>query len=164
MPAPAAPLHRGRTRHSRRGPRARGPTGKPEPGEVPRRRRARRRDSGRVRPRQDKRHTMYATPYRILPSRSLPPKSHAQRRLERPQPRIEVTPLIDAFLEDRPAHLLGARGSYAAFGLVELHAPRFEFKFAEIKHPAHVRLQILDHVLVLDAQHLPRQHSDRKST
>src|SRR5579864_8795585 len=69
------------------------------------------------------------------------------------EPGLEIPPLIDAFLENWAAHLLRARGSYAALGFVELHALGFEFKSAKIQYPAHVRLEIVDHGFMLDAQY-----------
>src|SRR6266404_5100429 len=74
------------------------------------------------------------------------------------EPWLEVPPLIDPFLEDRAAHLLRTRGSDAPLGLVELQALRFELETTEIQHSAHIGLEILDHVFVLDAQYPPRQY------
>src|ERR1700676_1310790 len=80
-----------------------------------------------------------------------------QDLLQGSEPRLEVPPLIDPFLEYRPTHLLRARGSDAPLGLVELHALRFELETAEIQDSAHIGFEILDHVFVLDAQYLSRQ-------
>src|SRR5258706_5418151 len=82
----------------------------------------------------------------------------AQDFLQGGKPRLEVPPLIDAFLESRPPHLLRARGSYASLGLVEFDALWFELEPTEIQDPAHIRLEVFDHVFMLDAKHPSRQH------
>ena len=65
--------------------------------------------------------------------------------------------MIDALLEYRLSHLLGAGGPDAALGLVEFNALRLEWKVAEIEKPAHVCLEVFDHVLVLDPKDLARK-------
>src|ERR1700741_3388071 len=86
------------------------------------------------------------------------PSIAAQDFLRGGKPWPEVPPLIDAFLENRPPHLLRACGSYASLGLVEFHALRFELETAEFQNSAHIGFEIPHHVLVLDAQYLSRQH------
>src|SRR5258708_16104557 len=49
-----------------------------------------------------------------------------QHLFERPEPGLEMAPLIDAFFEDRPAHLLRARGSDAPLGFEEFVALRLK--------------------------------------
>ncbi len=73
------------------------------------------------------------------------------------EPGLKIPPLIEAFLENRPAPLFGTRGSYAAFGFIELDALRFESESAEIQNAAHIAFEIVDHILVLDPQDLARQ-------
>ena len=68
-----------------------------------------------------------------------------------------MRPLVKPRPEDGLADLLGTRGAHAALGLVEFDAGGLEFKPAEIENPAHVPLEIVHHILVVDSQHAPRQ-------
>jgi len=81
-----------------------------------------------------------------------------QSFLQGTEPRLEVSPLVQALLEDRLAHLLGARRTHAALRLIELHAFGFERKSAEVENSAHIAFEALDHVLVLHAQDLSGEH------
>src|SRR5580658_9743565 len=74
------------------------------------------------------------------------------------KPGLKVLPLIQAFTKYRLADLFGTGGAYAAFGLVELDALRLKCKPAEVEHSPHVALKIVDDILVMYAQHAPRQH------
>ena len=65
-----------------------------------------------------------------------------------PEPRFVMTPLIEAFAENRPADLFGTRGAHAPLVLVEFHAGRLEFQTAKVENSAHIGFQIVDHVLV----------------
>src|SRR5882672_4184866 len=82
----------------------------------------------------------------------------AQGVLERAQPRLVVLPLIEPFAINGLAHLLRACGADAALGAVELETRRLEGQFAELEDPPDAALEIVDHVLVVDAQHPARQH------
>src|ERR1700722_4419735 len=82
----------------------------------------------------------------------------AQRALERTQPGLEATPLVEALFVDRPAHLLRARRAHAALGLVVFETRGLEVESAEIEYAPHVPLEVVHHVLVLDAQHPAGKH------
>ena len=73
------------------------------------------------------------------------------------QPGLEITPLVDALAVDRAAHLLGTRRVHAPVGPVELDAGRLEHEAAEIQHAPDAALEVVDDILVLDAQHATRQ-------
>ena len=66
--------------------------------------------------------------------------------------------MVEALFENGLAHLLGARGSHAALGLVELETGGLEIEAAEIEHPPHVALEIIDNIFVLNFQYLARQY------
>src|ERR1700728_826380 len=74
----------------------------------------------------------------------------SQRLLERSQPRLEIPPLVETFLEDRPPHLLGAGRAHAALILPELQARGLELQVAEVEELAHVAFEVLHDVLVVD--------------
>src|ERR1700681_964113 len=81
-----------------------------------------------------------------------------KRRLEGPQPRLKVPPLVDALLIYGLAHLLGTGRAHATLGLVKLETRRLELEAAELEYPPYVALEALDYVLVLDTQNLSREH------
>src|SRR5580658_11015272 len=71
-----------------------------------------------------------------------------------------VPPLVESLAVDRLADLLGARGTYAAPGLVEADALRLEVEPAVLEDASHAAFQVLDHILVMHAQDAPgRQHT-----
>jgi hypothetical protein len=76
-----------------------------------------------------------------------------QRLLQRTQPRLIVAPLLHSFAVDGPTYLLRACAVDGPLGLVELETARFEFEPAEFEDTAHVPLEIVDDILVLDAQY-----------
>src|ERR1700722_10556317 len=80
-------------------------------------------------------------------------QSITQRVPECAEPRLEMSPLIQALAKDRLANLFRAGGADAALRFVELHAGRLEVETAEIEEPAHVGLEILHHILVIDTEH-----------
>src|SRR3984885_13927045 len=82
----------------------------------------------------------------------------SQRALQRAQPWLEATPLVETLFEDRPAHLFRARRAHAALGLVVLETRRLEVEAAEIEYAPHVPLEGVHHILVLDAQHSAGKH------
>src|ERR1700733_14366729 len=82
----------------------------------------------------------------------------SQRALQRTQPGLEATPLVETLFEDRPAHLLRARRAHAALGLVVFETRGLEVEAAEIEYAPHVPLEVIHHILVLDAQHLAGKH------
>src|ERR1700757_5323186 len=82
----------------------------------------------------------------------------AESRPQRTQPWLEVAPMVEAFLEDRPAHLLGTRRSHPALGFVKLETRGLEIETAEIEDAPHIALEIVDHILVLNFEDLARQH------
>lgn len=47
--------------------------------------------------------------------------------------------------------------AHAALDLWELDALRLEVEAAQLHHPAHIARNIVDHVLVLQLQHVPAQ-------
>src|SRR5437773_6794341 len=76
----------------------------------------------------------------------------AEGGLQGSEPRLEVSPLVDALFIYGLAYLLGARRAHAALGLVELEAGRLEIESDEIEDPPHLGFEILDQFLVLDTQ------------
>src|ERR1700722_5928349 len=84
-------------------------------------------------------------------------QSITQRILESAEPWFEMSPLIEALAKDGLADLFRAGGADAALRFVELHPGRLEVQSAEIEEPAHVGFEILDHILVIDTEHFPRQ-------
>ncbi len=83
----------------------------------------------------------------------------AECLLERFEPWREIPPLIESFTEERLANLLRTGRTHAALRLVELDALRFELQSAEIENSPHIAFQIIDDILVMDAQNPPRQHA-----
>src|SRR5207253_6161411 len=77
---------------------------------------------------------------------------------QRPEPLLVVTPLVATLRKSRLTHLLGARRADAARGAVVLEARPLEGQLAELEQPPHAPLEILDDVLVVDAQHPTREH------
>ena len=63
-----------------------------------------------------------------------------------------MSPLIDPIAIDGLPHLFRTGGVHSPFCLVKFDACRLELETAEFKDPAYVALQVLDHVLVLNAQ------------
>jgi hypothetical protein len=78
--------------------------------------------------------------------------------LERAEPRLEASPLIKAFAVDRLPHLFGTGGVDSPLSLVELDACRLEVETAELEDATHAGIEIIDDVLVPDAQHRARQN------
>src|SRR6266702_455791 len=68
-----------------------------------------------------------------------------------------MSPLVETFAVDGPANLFRACGADAALVLVELQASRLEVETAEIENSPHIALQVVDHILVQDAQNLSRE-------
>src|ERR1700686_1988803 len=81
-----------------------------------------------------------------------------ERVFQRREPRLEVSPLVDALFVYGLAHLFGTRRAHAALGLVELQTRGLELEAAELEYPPDVALEALDYVLVLDTQDLSREH------
>src|SRR5205814_10414878 len=77
---------------------------------------------------------------------------------QRPEPWLVVSPLVEALAKNRLTHLFGTRRPDAARGAVVLQARRLEGHLAELEQPPHAPLEILDDVLVVDAQHPTREH------
>ena len=75
-----------------------------------------------------------------------------QRVLQRPEPRLEMPPLVESVAIQRLPHLFRTGGAHAALGLVKLDAAGVELESAEIEQAPYVALQVVDQVLVLDAQ------------
>src|SRR6185437_14512706 len=75
----------------------------------------------------------------------------AEGHFQRSEPGLEVAPLVEAFLEDGAADLLGAGGADAALGFPELEAGGLEIEAAEIEQAADVGLEVVHYVFVLDA-------------
>src|SRR5450631_4088409 len=97
------------------------------------------------------------TPARAAISLTISDQRIARRLLERAEPRLVVPPLVEAFAIDGLAHLFRACGSHAALVLVELQASHLEVKTAEFENSPHIPLQVVDHVLMHDAQHPSRK-------
>src|ERR1700720_3131325 len=70
-----------------------------------------------------------------------------ERVLQRPEPRLEVSPLVDALLIYGPAHLLGAGRAHAALRFVKLQAGGVKVQAHEVQDPPHLALEILDQLL-----------------
>src|SRR5260370_5648844 len=68
-----------------------------------------------------------------------------------------MSPLVETFAVDGLADLFRACGADAALVFVELQASRLEVETAEIENPSHIALQVVDHILVQDAQNLSRE-------
>src|SRR5690606_18783784 len=62
----------------------------------------------------------------------------AQRFPQRPQPGLEMLPVIQCLAVDRPAHLFGTGGAHGAIVLEEAQARRVERQPAVIQQPAHL--------------------------
>ena len=78
--------------------------------------------------------------------------------LQRIQPSLVVPPLLEARPEDRLPHLLGTGRADAALGLVVVDAGLLEGKSAELKDPAYLAFEVVDDLLVLNAEDETRQH------
>src|SRR6185312_15095816 len=78
--------------------------------------------------------------------------------LQRVEPGFEVTPLLEALLENGTPHLLGAGCPHTASGLPEFQALWLEFEAAMLEDAPHVAFEVIDERLVLDAQDLAGQH------
>ena len=61
-----------------------------------------------------------------------------QRVLERAEPRLVMSPLVEAFAVDGLANLFRACGADASLVFIELQAFRLEVETAEIKNSPHV--------------------------
>src|SRR5580658_3239378 len=82
----------------------------------------------------------------------------AEGALQRPQPGLEVAPLLETFLENGSANLLRAGGAHAALGLIVLDTGRLELEAAKIEYATHARLEVLDHVFVPNLQDFARMY------
>src|SRR6185436_20803894 len=80
-----------------------------------------------------------------------------QRTFEWVEPLLEMSPLIHAGPVDGLADLLGARGSHGALVLEEAQAFWLERKPAVVEQAPHLGLDIVDHLLVLNAMYACRQ-------
>src|SRR6516165_4114102 len=76
---------------------------------------------------------------------------------QRSEPGLVMTPMIDAFGINRPAHLLGADGADDAPSLVEAQALLFERQPAVVEEPLHLSPRIGDQLLVINAMHAIRE-------
>ena len=70
-----------------------------------------------------------------------------------PQPRLEMSPLLETAAIDGLSDLFGARCANAAFGLVKLETALLERKIAKLEDPANLGFQIVDDCLVLNPQY-----------
>src|ERR1700682_5305761 len=96
-----------------------------------------RRASGNVRARRRGQRMVPASARRQIP----------ERVLQRPEPRLEVSPLIDALLIYGLAHLLGAGRAHAALRFVKLQAGGGKVQAHAVQDPLHLALEILDQLL-----------------
>ncbi len=83
----------------------------------------------------------------------------ASSSFQMPEMLVVVAPVAERARVDWLAHLLRARRLHGTVGLVELHAVFLERQAAMREDPAHLRLEIGDRLLVVDVQHLARQHA-----
>src|ERR1700730_2998598 len=67
-----------------------------------------------------------------------------ERRLQRAKPRLVIAPAINAFLEDRAAHLFVADRVERAIVVVEFETGPFKGQLKIIEHSAHFRFEIGD--------------------
>src|SRR3569833_292626 len=88
---------------------------------------------------------------------AIAPEGIAQRFFQRPEPGRKVPPLIEPLPVDRPAHLFGARRTYATPGLVELDARGLELESAVAEDSPHAALEILAHLLMQHSQNASRR-------
>src|SRR5579863_6027132 len=82
----------------------------------------------------------------------------AQGLLERPEPRLVVTPLIHALRVDRAPHLLGADGLDDAGILIEAQTVLLVRQAAILEHAPQRGLRIRNQLLVVNTVHASRQH------